>query len=63
MLIIGWNVTFVNKSVTERIMGGEHSAGMVNSLHVMLVSVLQHTHTALLHLSPLPTIQTYQSRW
>ena len=35
---------------------------MVTSLHLMLVSALQHTHTALLHLSPLPTIHSYQSR-
>ena len=35
---------------------------MVSSLHLMLVSALQHTHTALLHLSPLPTIHRYQSR-
>ena len=33
--------------------------GMVTSLHLMLVSALQHTHTALLHLSPLPTIHSY----
>ena len=35
---------------------------MVTSLHLMLVSALQNTHTALLHLSPLPTIHSYQSR-
>ena len=35
---------------------------MVTSLHLMLVSALQHTHTALLHLSALPTIHSYQSR-
>ena len=35
---------------------------MATSLHLMLVSALQHTHTALLHLSPLPTIHSYQSR-
>ena len=35
---------------------------MVASLHLMLVSALQHIHTALLHLSPLPTIHSYQSR-
>ena len=62
MLIIRWNVIFVNKSIKERIIGDENSVGMVTSLHLMLVSALQHTHTALLHLSPLPTIHTYQSR-
>ena len=35
---------------------------MGTSLHLMLVSALHHTHTALLHLSPLPTIHSYQSR-
>ena len=53
---------FYNKFVKERIIGDENSAGMVTSLHLMLVSALQHTHTALLHLSPLPTIHSYQSR-
>ena len=49
---------FDNKFVKEGIIGDENSAGMVTSLHLMRVSALQHTHTALLHLSPLPTIHS-----
>ena len=62
-MLIRWNVIFVNNSAKEGIIGDENSAGMVTSLHLMLASALQHIHTALLHLSPLPTIYTYQSRW
>ena len=43
---------FVNKFVKERIMGDENSAGLVTSLHLMLVSTL----------SPLPTVHSYQFR-
>ena len=46
----------------NELQGDKNSAGMVTSLHLMLVPALQHTHTDLQHFSPLPTIHTYQSR-
>ena len=49
-------------SQKERVKEDENGVGMDASLHPMSVSSVENTNTAPLHLFPLHTIHTYQSR-
>ena len=52
---------FVKKPVKE-LLGDFKTVQAGAALHLMQVSALKHANTALLHLSPLPTIHSHQSR-